>query len=101
MRLEVVRSGGFANLRVAAFLDTDELPPTEAQDIEARVGQVDIKRLAEDSPLRGRGTDRFQYDVKVIRGGEEHHVIASEAELPPELRAVIDTVLAQGPAPGH
>jgi len=28
-------------------------------------------------------------------------VIASESEVPPELRAVIDRVLTQGSAPGH
>lgn len=99
MRLDVVRSGGFANLRVPAHLDTSELPPNEAQEIEALVGQIDLESLAQRSPLRGRGADRFQYDLKVIRDEEEHRVIASESEVSPELRALIDRVLTQGAAP--
>lgn len=99
MRLDVVRSGGFANLRVPAHLDTSELPPEEAREIEALVGQVDLAGLAERSPLRGPGADRFQYDLKVTREEGEHRVIASESEVSPELRAVIDRVLARGAAP--
>ncbi len=99
MRLDVVRSGGFANLRVPAHLDTSELAPEEAQEIEALVGRVDLEGLAERSPLRGPGADRFQYDVKVTREEGEHRVIASESEVSPELRALIDTVLARGAAP--
>lgn len=96
MRLDLVRSGGFANLRVPAHLDTSELSPGEAEEIEALVGQVNLASLAERSPLRGRGADRFQYDLKVVRGEEEHRVIASEGEVSPELRALIDTVMARG-----
>lgn len=101
MHLEVVRSGGFANLRVPASLDTEELQHTEAEEIEALVGKIDVEGLAERSPLRGRGADRFQYDVKVVRDGKEHRVVASEGELPPELRALIDRVLAHGSASGR
>ena len=100
MRLDVVRSGGFANLRVPAHLDTSELPPEEAQEIEALVRRVSLEDLAERSPLRGPGADRFQYDVKVTREEGEQRVIASESEVSPELRALIDTVLARGAAPG-
>ena len=99
MRLELVRSGGFANLRVPAHLETSELPPEEAEEIEALVGQVDLEDLAERSPLRGPGADRFQYDLKVTRDEGEHRVIASEGEVSPELRALIDRVLAHGAAP--
>lgn len=99
MRLDVIRSGGFANLRVPAHLDTSELPPEEAQEIEALVAQLDLESLAERSPLRGRGADRFQYDLTVTREEEEHRVTASESEIPPQLRALIDRVLTQGTAP--
>ncbi len=98
MRLDVVRSGGFANLRVPAHLDTSELPPEEAQEIEALVAAIDLGSLAERSPLRGRGADRFQYDLTVTRDQEEHRVTASESEVSPELRALIDRVLTQGTA---
>lgn len=101
MRLDLVRSGGFANLRVPASLDTEELPPGEAQEIEALVGKVDLKSLADRSPLHGRGADRFQYDLRVVRDGEEQRVIVSESAASPELRAVIDRVLTQGSDPGR
>lgn len=101
MHLDVVRSGGFANLRVPASLDTDQLPPGEAREIEALVGRIDLKSLAERSPLRGGGADRFQYDLKVVQDGEEHRVVASESEASPELRALIDRVLSHGLAPGN
>jgi hypothetical protein len=99
VRLDVIRSGGFANLRVPAHLDTSELPPEEAQEIEALVAAIDLESLAERSPLRGRGADRFQYDVTVTRDQEEHRVTASESEVSPDLRALIDRVLTRGAAP--
>ncbi len=101
MHLCVVRSGGFANLRTSASLDTDEVPREEAKEIEALVGRIDLEDLAERSPLRGRGADRFQYDLTVVRDGEEHHVTASENEISPELRALIDKVLSHGSASGR
>ncbi len=97
----MVRSGGFANLRVPAHLDTSDLPPEEAQEIEALVGRIDLEDLAERSPLRGRGVDRFQYDLTVVRDGEEHHVTASENEISPDLRALIDKVLTHGSPSGR
>lgn len=93
MRLDLIRTGGFANLRRPASLDTDDLPPGEASEVERLVGEMDLSDLAARSPLEGRGADRFQYDLTVVRDGHEQRVIAAESEVSPGLRAVIDRVL--------
>ena len=94
----MTRSGGFAGLGVRAALDTAELEPDAAQELQALVDAVDLDDLSGRSPLRGTGADRFQYDLTVIEGDRHRRVLASEAAAPPELRALLERVLRTGSA---
>jgi hypothetical protein len=59
------------------------------------VRAADVPALAEASPMRGKGADRFQYDL-TIEGPEGRHELAmSEDRIPDELRPLIDRVRAQ------
>jgi hypothetical protein len=93
VRVELIRSGGLAGLRHATAVDSEKLPEEEARQLRALVDRADVEGLAQRSPLRGRGADRFQYDVVVSDGGDRYEVTASEDGATAELRALIDWVL--------
>ncbi len=97
MHVDLVRSGGFANVRLRRSLDTDDLSPQDAQELEELVARVDLDDLERRSPIRGRGADRFQYDLTVMAGERERRISVGEGALPPELRALIDRVLEHEP----
>jgi hypothetical protein len=96
MRLELIRSGGIANLRTRRSLDTASLSPDEGRRLEALLDETDIEGLERRSPIRGPGADRFQYDLRVAREGTERRVVISESEVPPSLSTVLEEVLSRG-----
>lgn len=100
MRVEVTRSGGVAAVELGAAVDSDQLPAEEADRLRALVREIDLDELAQRSPLRGSGADRFQYDLVVSDKGKRHEISASENAAPPQLRALIDWVRARGDAAG-
>ncbi len=93
MRIELLRSGGFANIELRRSLDTDELTPAEARELAELVDQIDIEELSKRSPIRARGADRFQYDIVIITAGERHEVSVGEGEMSPPLHRLVYRLL--------
>jgi hypothetical protein len=79
-RIELVRSGGFAGITRRSSLDVSE---GEAAEVE---------RLLDELPPadRPRGADRFQYELRVTRGGETRAATLHEGAIPEEIRPLID-----------
>ncbi len=93
-RIDLARSGGFAGITLRSSLDTSQLPPEEAAVIEALVEGANLGQLPSPSARPG-AVDRFQYDLAVTRGGERLAVSVGENEVTPELRQLIDEVMAR------
>jgi hypothetical protein len=93
IRIDLVRSGGFAGISQRASVDTDKLPPAEAARIAELVRGVDFDALAKLATGPPRAPDRFQYDLDVHPGGRHHQLTLGERAVPPELRALIDHLL--------
>ena len=91
-RIELVRSGGFAAIERHAGLASDELGADEARDYEPLLEWVESHT---ETPAPAGGADRFQYDITVERAGRRSHVSVGEAELPRELRKLLQGVLAR------
>ena len=95
LRIELTRSGGYAGLTSKlGELDTTELPEAEAREIEAMVEKADLPQLLAASPIRGKGADRFQYDLAIEDESGRHELSMSEDEIPDELRPLIDRLRA-------
>jgi hypothetical protein len=95
LRIELTRSGGFAGLTSKlGELDTSELPEAEAREIEVMVEKADVPKLVAASPARGKGADRFQYDLAIEDESGLHELSMSEDEIPDELRPLIDRLRA-------
>jgi hypothetical protein len=103
IRIEVERSGGFAGITIRKCLDTTELPADQAGELRQLVGGLDLDALcaeaAERRSGRGRpgpghgGSDRFQYDVTIHVGGRLHRLRLGEADVPADLKPLLDRVL--------
>jgi hypothetical protein len=93
VRLELTRSGGIGGLSVTRSIDTSALEAPKAQEVERLASQLDLAGLARRSPLRGRGTDRFQYDLSVEAGGRRYQVTVAEDVAPPELKELLAWML--------
>ena len=93
MRIVLARSGGLASLSMALSVDTAGLPPDTAGVIDAVLGQADLAELAARPRAPARGADRYQYDITVDRDGDRYSMSFTEADVPPELRPVIDALV--------
>lgn len=91
MRIEFVRTGGFAGLRMATTIDIDSLPPEEAQEIQDALEEAHFFNLPpelNDIDIN-RGVDRFQYEITVEDGGQKHTIQAGETALPEHLQPLV------------
>ncbi len=93
-RIDLARSGGFAGITVRSSLDTSQLGPEEAAAVEALVEEAKLDQLPSTAGRPG-AVDRFQYDLAVTSGGRRRVVSVGEKEVTPELRRLIDEVMAR------
>ena len=86
MQIGFQRSGGFAGLTMGCEVDTERLPPAEAQDIERLVEKVEASGGGGGGPGK---PDRFQYELTFTRGGKTRSFQLGEHELTPEGRELV------------
>ncbi len=89
MKIEFERTGGFAGLTLKKVIDSDKLPPEEANKLNQLVEASDFFKLPESIAASGPGADRFQYTVTISASGKKHTVDVDEAAAPPNLRPLI------------
>lgn len=94
MRIEFERSGGVAGLVQRCSVDTATLPPQQARELERLVAAADLPGLVARPAPPGRGADRFQYDLTIVHGGESHRLRVRDGSVPPQLRPLLDRLLA-------
>jgi hypothetical protein len=91
--ITVRRSGGLADLRRQVHIDTDELPRELSQKVAARLAQVDVAELERRSPVRCPGADRYEYDLTIAQGADEHHVVFEEGCAGEPLDELVDLLM--------
>jgi|tagenome__1003787_1003787.scaffolds.fasta_scaffold18318117_2 hypothetical protein len=87
-RIELIRSGGVAGVTRRTTLASEDLSAAEAAEVERLLAALDD--VPEAPPAPGRGADRFQYDLRVTRGGRTRTLTFTEGAIPPEIRPLID-----------
>ncbi|MEH1944371.1 MAG: protealysin inhibitor emfourin [Nostoc sp.] len=90
MRISFERTGGFAGITKKTTVDTDTLPPNEANTLPQLVEAADLFRLPEHITSPNSQSDRFQYKLTVEDNGKQHTVTVGEAALPGTLRPLIE-----------
>ncbi len=98
MRIKYERSGGFAGITVSKEIDLSALKPAEAKKIEGLIQTSEFFKLPK-TPKKASSTmsqrsvaqpDRFQYKLTIEADGQKHTVTASEQNLPPNLKPLLD-----------
>jgi hypothetical protein len=92
--IEVVRSGGLAGLVRRASLTADELDEAGRDRLEALLDRVPALPAEAEQPPQG--ADRYQYDIRVDRGGETVAATLPETAVTPELAELIDFAFEHG-----
>jgi hypothetical protein len=102
LKIDFARSGGLGGMIVKTSIDADELPDSEAEELERLVDEVDLEGVAGASPAPVPGqADRYQYDLVVERGGQQHEITLPEEGLPAPMRPLVDKLVerAEGGSP--
>jgi emfourin len=101
MKLELVRSGGFAGIEMRSELDTSELPADQAGAVQQALEALAGGPEATSAPpgRRPGGADRFQYDLTVVDDGRRRHYTFHDGSVPAALQPVI-RLLTSRAAPG-
>ena len=90
MRVTVERSGGFAGITRTASVDRDALAPEDARTMEELVRDLGDAAPIARAPSSER--DRFEYSVTLETGEGVRTIRASESEVSPSLRRLIEWV---------
>lgn len=82
MQVQFQRSGGFAGLLLSANINTDTLPPDEAQQLINEMNSAHFFDLPTQISGKPGAADTFQYVITVQQGGATHTVQADDSALP-------------------
>ena len=82
-RIEFERSGGVAGISRRAVIDSTQLDPGKAAELEK------LLSAAVGASSTPDGADRFQYDLKIVRGGQERSLTLREGSLTDEQRRLV------------
>jgi hypothetical protein len=98
MQIYFERSGGFAGIRFQTRVDTDELPPHEANPLIEMVSNANFFELPQSLTNSGHSSDRFQYRLTITDGDRSHTVEINGAAVPGDLQPLLQqlTTLARG-----
>ena len=81
-RIEFERSGGFAGTSQRATIDSAQLDPVKAAELEKLLATA-------QGPGGPGGADRFQYDLKIVRGSQEQSVTLRDGSLTDEQKRLV------------
>ena len=89
--IEFQQRGGMVGGRWSTAVNTAELPPDEARELEELVEQADFFRQPRglfrlSSPL---AVDYFEYEIKVVQGQRRRRVRTDDVSMPATLRPLV------------
>lgn len=90
MRIDFLRSGGFAGLKLRLSLDVNTLPEDQAQVIRRLMDEANFLTIDEMLPGAPNVRDEYQYQITVITENVQHTVQAAESSMPEPLRPFVD-----------
>ena len=88
-RIEFERTGGFAGLRVAAAIDSAQLPLEEARQLEENLAVAGFFTLPSKPASPAGGVDSFHYRIRVEQGKQKHTVECGESTAPDTLQPLL------------
>jgi hypothetical protein len=92
-QIELVRSGGLAGVKRRWHVSSQEVGGGEAAELERLLAALEDVPAQPAGPARG--ADRFQYDLRVTRGGQTRTVTVREGAIPAEIKPLIDRLTSR------
>lgn len=91
MKIEFSRSGGFAApaMKQKLEIDTAELPPNEANQLQSLIEGADLASLA-DRDAQPPRPDEFRYRITVNDEGRSYTTTASDTDMPEAVGPLVD-----------
>jgi len=100
MRIKFERSGGFAGLTLSKEIDVSKLKPADAKKVEGLIHSSQFFKLPK-KPMTAAAAkrsvaqpDRFQYKLTIEDDDKKHTVIASDQNLPADLKPLVEFLSA-------
>jgi hypothetical protein len=93
VKVEFCRTGGIAGTRLTATLDTERLPPQEADRLRRLISTACFFDQPSSLKSSTSGADRFQYQVTVEEGDRIKKVEIDESCIPRTFKPLIDYLL--------
>ncbi len=90
MRVDFIRTGGFAGIRLTTSVETTQLPPDQAVTIHKLIDDSRFFQLPENIAPPKPMPDSFQYRITVASAEQTHTVSVSDSACPDSLRPLID-----------
>jgi hypothetical protein len=92
MRIDFVRSGGFAGILLSARIDLEKLSPDESATLERLINEANFFDLPEQIKPASPMPDRFEYQVTVSSSQRTHTVTVSESLVTEPLRPLLENL---------
>ncbi len=90
MKVEFIRSGGFAGIRLARDFDTIALPAEQAQELEQLIDAVGFFDLPEPAAPSKAIPDSIEYRITVSSSEQTRAIVVTETTMPDKLRPLTD-----------
>lgn len=102
MRIEFLRTGGFAGLRLSLTLNTEDLP---REQVSRLMELLESARLEGQPPQASEATparDRFEYRLTLARGApQEASFVWREPDVPAEVWPLMEYLMELGTRPSR
>jgi len=92
MRIAIVRGGGVAGVTSRACLNSDALPPADAEALEERLRESGLLEMPEGPRRRPRHPDELLYAIIVEEGGTQRTLRFTDENLPDAVRSLVEWV---------
>lgn len=95
MQIYFERSGGFAGIRFQTSVNTEELPPQQAEPLCDMIHDASFFDLPEQGLVTNNaGRDRFIYRLTVTDGDRTHTVEMNGSNVPEKLQPLLQELTA-------
>ncbi len=90
MRVDFIRTGGVAGVRLTTSVETTELPPDQAVTLHKLLDDSRFFDLPENIAPPRPMPDRFEYRLTVASAEQTHTVTVNDAACPDSLKPLIN-----------
>ena len=90
MKITFERSGGVANMRIDATIDTATLPPEETESLQQLIDRARFFELPTNLLPSITKPDVFHYRITIDSNGRQHSVETSDDSAPDTMQPLLE-----------